>query len=245
MTTKAILGRKIGMTQIFDEDGNVTVVTAIEAGPCEVVQVKTQSKEGYNSIQLGFEEKKEKKTTKPLAGHFKKAKITPKKVLKEIRIASDEKFDVGHKITVDIFEQGEYLDVAGKSIGKGFGGGVKRWGWRGGPATHGSMSHRRPGSIGASSFPSRVLKGQHFPGHLGYDNVTVQNLEILKVDKEHNLILVKGAVPGKKNNLLVLRQAKKKPFKKKEKPKVQARPKEAGVAKTAGKAKKPTAKKPA
>lgn len=232
------------MTQLFDEEGNVTVVTAIEAGPCEVVQTKTQSKEGYNAIQLGFEEKKENKTTKPLAGHFKKAKVTPKKVLKEIRITPDEKFDVGQKITVDIFEHGEYVDVLGRSIGKGFAGGVKRWGWHGGPQTHGSMSHRAPGSIGASSFPSRVLKGQHFPGHMGYDNVTVQNLEVLKVDKEHNLILVKGAVPGKKNNLLILRQAKKKPFKKKEKVKIEIKPKEAGVAKTAAKVKKPTVKQP-
>jgi len=211
MTTKAILGRKLGMTQIFDKNGKVTSVTVIEAGPCEVVQVKTPTKEGYGAIQIGFEEKKESKTKKSILGHFKKAKTSPKKVLKEIRIGLHEKFGVGHKITVDLFEVGEHLDVTGKSIGKGFQGGIKRHGWSRGPETHGSMSHRAPGSIGASAFPSRVVKGHALPGHMGDAKVTVQNLEIIKIDKENNLILVKGQVPGKKNNLLILRRAKKKP----------------------------------
>lgn len=225
MKTKAILGKKIGMTQVFDEEGNVTGVTVIEAGPCEVVQVKNIDKERYSAIQLGFREKKENKTKKSLLGHFKKAKVGPKKTLKEIRIDQHEKFEVGEKITADIFEAGEYVDVTGKSIGKGFQGGMKRWHWSGGPKTHGSMSHRRPGSIGASASPSRVLKGHHLPGHMGYDTITVQNLEIIKVDKEHNLILLKGHVPGKKNNLLILKKAKKKPHKK-EKPKAQEQPEE-------------------
>ncbi len=218
MKTKAILGKKIGMTQLFDKDGNVIGVTVIEAGPCEIVQVKDISKEGYSAIQLGFGEKKENKTKKSLLGHFKKAKVNPKRTLKEIRVDQHEKFEVGEKITVDIFEPGEYVDVTGKSIGKGFQGGMKRWHWSGGPKTHGSMSHRTPGSIGTSATPSRVLKGRHLPGHMGYDTVTVQNIEVVKVDKEHNLILLKGQVPGKRNNLLILKRAIKKPHKK-EKPK--------------------------
>jgi large subunit ribosomal protein L3 len=230
MTTKAIVGRKIGMTQVFNEEGNVTGVTVIEAGPCEVIQVKTADRDGYSAIQLGFEERKESKVKKPLLGHFKKAKLSPKKVLKEIRVGPHEKFEVGQKITVDIFEEGEYIDVTGKSIGKGFQGGIKRWHWSGGPKTHGSMSHRAPGSIGASAFPSRVFKGHHLPGHMGYDTVTVQNLEIVKIDKEHNLILVKGHVPGKRNNLLILERAKKKPHKK-EKPKAQEHTEKKGEAK--------------
>lgn len=217
MVTKAILGRKVGMTQVFGEDGSVTTVTVIDAGPCEVVQVKSAGKEGYNAIQLGFEDKKENKTKKSLKGHFEKHKLIPKKILREIRIGADEKFEVGQKITVDVFEEGEYVDVTGKSIGKGFQGGVKRWNWAGGPETHGSMSHRAPGSIGSSSDPSRVFRGHHLPGHMGFDTNTVQNLEVVKVDKENNIMLVKGHVPGKKKNLLVLKKAKKKPYNKKEK----------------------------
>jgi len=223
MKTKAILGKKIGMTQVFDEVGDVIGVTVIEAGPCEVVQIKNIDKEGYNAIQIGFGEKKESRTKKPLLGHFKKAKLGPKQILKEIRISKDEKFEIGEKIFVDTFEAGEYVDVTGKSIGKGFQGGVKRWHWAGGPKTHGSMHHRRVGSIGASASPSRVLKGQHLPGHMGYETVTVQNVEIVKVDKENNLILLKGQVPGKRNNLLVLKRAIKKPLKK-EKAKTQQEP---------------------
>ncbi|MBU0683920.1 MAG: 50S ribosomal protein L3 [Candidatus Omnitrophica bacterium] len=214
MTLKAILGKKIGMTQLFDEDGNVCSVTAIEAGPCQIVQVKSFDKEGYNAVQIGFEDKKEKKTKKPLLGHFKKAGIVPKRFLKEVRVSPEDKIDVGSTLSVDIFEEGEYVDVTGKSIGKGFQGCIKRHGWAKGPETHGSMSHREPGSMGASAYPSRVVKGHPLPGHMGYDRVTVQSLEIIKIDKENNLILVKGHVPGKKNNLLMLKQAKKKPFKK-------------------------------
>lgn len=221
MVTKAILGRKVGMTQVFDEDGSVTTVTVIDAGPCEVVQVKSAGKEGYNAIQLGFEDKKENKTKKSLRGHFEKHKLTPKKILREIRIGADEKFEVGQKITVDVFEKGEYVDVTGKSIGKGFQGGVKRWNWAGGPETHGSMSHRAPGSIGSSSDPSRVFRGHHFPGHMGFDTNTVQNLEVVKVDKENNIMVLKGHVPGKKENLLVLKKAKKKAYNKNEKVAVQ------------------------
>jgi len=205
-----ILGKKIGMTQIFKEDGLCVPVTAILAGPCSVVQIKNKENDGYDAVQLGFCDQKEHRVVKPQLSHFKKAKVHPKKFVREIAISDGEKFEIGQTIDVEIFKEGDFVDITGKSIGKGFQGGMKRWGWSGGPKTHGSMNHRRPGSIGATTTPGRVVKGHHLPGHMGNDKVTVQNLEVIKVDKENNMLMVKGAVPGHKNGYLIIRKAIKK-----------------------------------
>jgi len=208
-----ILGRKIGMTEIFEEDGKLTPVTIIEAGPCLVLQLKSPDLDGYRAVQLGFGEKKENRTKRPLLGHFKKAGVKPKKFIKEIRISDKDNYKIGREIKVDIFKEGDFVDVSGMTIGKGFQGGMKRWGWKGGPASHGSMTHRRPGSIGASSFPSRVFKGHHLPGRMGGNRRTVQKLKVVKVDLENNMLMLKGAVPGHKNSYLVIRNTSKKPEK--------------------------------
>ncbi|MBU4477515.1 MAG: 50S ribosomal protein L3 [Candidatus Omnitrophica bacterium] len=205
-----ILGKKVGMTQIFREDGACVPATSIVAGPCVVVQVKSKDNEGYQAVQLGFADKKEKRATKALKGHFKKSNSPVKRFVREIATNDNEQFEVGQKIEVDIFKEGDFVDVTGTSIGKGFQGGMKRWGWSGGPGSHGSMSHRRPGSIGANTTPGRVLRGHHLPGHMGNCRVTVQSLEIIKVDKENNTLVVKGAVPGHKGSYLIVRKAKKK-----------------------------------
>lgn len=247
-----ILGRKIGMTQVFTEVGRLVPVTVIESQGCDIVQQKTLKKEGYNAIQIGFEDKKEKRLTKPLLGHFKKANVSAKAHTRELRLASEEElktYPMGTKLGVDLFKKGDYVDVVGNSIGKGFQGGFRRWHWRGGPDTHGSMSHRRPGSIGSSSDPSRVFKGHHLPGRMGGERVTVKNLEVINIDGPNNLLLVKGAVPGTDRGLLFIRPAKtKKIHAKVEPPKPKAKEKEAkpttpatGPAK-GGKAKAPTAK---
>lgn len=236
--TKGILGKKIGMTQIFAENGKLVPVTAIEAGPCYVLQVRKTEKEGYAAVQLGFEDVKEASLNKALRGHFKKAKVSPKRYIRELRSEGD--FKVGDKIGLD-FEEGSFVDVTGTSIGKGFQGGVKRWNWAGGKGSHGSMHHRTVGSLSASSFPSRIFKGTHMPGRMGGVTKTVQNLEVLKVDKENNLLLVRGAVPGHKNGLLFIKEAKKRKGvvkKKAEGPEAQAEPE-------AKKAAKPKAKKAA
>ena len=215
-----LLGKKIGMTQAFGRDGEVIPLTVIEAGPCAVLQVKTEDRDGYFAVQLGFGEKKESRANKPDLGRFKKAEVPPKRFVKEIRVAQHETekdkegYKLGREIMVDIFQQGDFVDISGISVGKGFQGGMKRWHWSGGPETHGSMHHRRPGSIGASSDPSRVFKGQHLPGRMGGKKVTTQNLEVARVDKENNLLLIKGAVPGHKNSYLVIKKAKKKEIKK-------------------------------
>lgn len=201
---KGILGRKIGMTQIFDEEGNVVPVTVIEAGPCVVVQKRTKEKDGYEAVQIGFGEIKEKHLNKPMAGHFKSANVPPKRFLREIRGEWD--VEVGSEIRVDIFSPKEMVDVTGISKGKGFAGVIKRWGFSGGPASHGSMSHRRPASAGAQQ-PQRVIKGKKMPGHMGAERVTVQNLEVVKVDKEKNLLFLKGGVPGPKGSLVIIKQA--------------------------------------
>jgi len=211
-----LLGKKIGMTQAFGTDGEVIPLTVIEAGPCAVLQVKSADRDGYFAIQLGFGEKKESRANKPDLGRFKKAGVPPKRFVREIRVVQgetekdDKEYKLGQEILVDVFQQGDFVDISGISVGKGFQGGMKRWHWSGGPETHGSMSHRRPGSIGASSDPSRVFKGQHLPGRMGGKKVTTQNLEVVRVDKENNLLLVKGAVPGHKNSYLVIKKAKKK-----------------------------------
>jgi large subunit ribosomal protein L3 len=204
--TIRILGKKVGMTQVFTEDGKVAAVTVIEAGPCVVL--------GTNDINLkvGYGDVKEGKVKKPQREEFKKLKVPVKKIIRELRIADKANFKVGDEIKVDIFKDGDFVDVIGMSIGKGFQGGMKRWNWMGTPMTHGSMSHRRIGSIGASSDPSRVVKGKSMPGHMGYDKVTVQNLKVIKVDLANNLLVIKGAVPGPKNGILEIRKSiKKKP----------------------------------
>lgn len=208
-----ILGRKIGMTETFEKDGKLTPVTIIEAGPCLVLQLKVPDLDGYRAVQLGFADKKENRTKRPLLGHFKKAGVKPKRFIKEIRISDKDKYRIGREIKVDIFKEGDFVDISGRTIGKGFQGGMKKWGWSGGPASHGSMTHRRPGSIGASAFPSRVFKGHHLPGRMGGNRRTVQKLKVVKVDLENNVLMVKGAVPGHKNSYLVIRNASKKPEK--------------------------------
>ena len=209
---KGILGKKVGMTQIFDEKGEVVPVTVIEAGPCFVAQIKTVERDGYTAIQLGFEEAKPKRLTRAQLKHLQKSNLEALRYLRELRLAADELADLeeGQKLTVDLFEPGEYVDVSGISKGRGFAGVVKRHGFRGGPKTHGqSDRHRAPGSIGACTTPGRVFKGKRMPGRMGGDRVTVQNLEIVMVDPERNLLAIKGAVPGAKNGLLEIREARK------------------------------------
>ena len=205
-----ILGKKIGMTQIF-EDEKLIPVTVIEAGSNFVVQIKTNEKEGYNAITLAFDEKKEKNTNKPEAGLFKKAGITPKKFLKEFKVADTASYELGQEFKVDVLEGIEFVDITGTSKGKGTSGVMKRHGFGGNRASHGvSRNHRLGGSIGMSSWPGKVLKGKRMAGQHGNATVTVQNLKVVKVDAEHNLLLIKGAVPGAKNSYLVIKPAVKK-----------------------------------
>ena len=201
---KAILGKKIGMTQIFTEDGVVIPVTVIEAGPVSVVQKKTVENDGYNAIQVGYVDAKDKALTKPEKGHLAKANVSGKKVLKEFRLDDDSAYNVGDEIKVDIFAEGDKIDVTGISKGHGYAGTVKRWGTHRGPMTHGSGYHRGVGSMGACSTPSRVMKNKRLPGHMGVEQVTVQNLDVVKVDAEKNIILVKGAVPGPKGGVVTI-----------------------------------------
>ncbi len=207
---KGMIGKKLGMTQLFARDGKLIPVTVIQATPCQVTQKKTVEVDGYNAIQLGYEAVDGKRVNKPLTGHFKKAGAETARYLREFRFEDTGKYEIGQRINIDIFEQGDRIDVVGISKGKGFQGGVKRHHFKGGGASHGSMHHRAPGSIGASSFPSRVFKGQRLPGHMGQDRVTAMGLEIVAVKKEQNLLLVKGAVPGAKNALVLIRDSVKK-----------------------------------
>ncbi|MGB4703654.1 MAG: 50S ribosomal protein L3 [Candidatus Saccharicenans sp.] len=204
---EGIIGRKVGMTQVFDEEGNVIPVTVIKAGPCTVIQKKTKEKDGYEAIQLGLVEKPKKKPRKPELGHFKKAESPVLKVLKEVKYKGPVDLKEGDQVLVDIFEVGEKVHVVGISKGKGFQGVVKRHGFAGGPAAHGSMFHRRPGSIGASSFPSRVIKGMRMGGRMGGDRVTVRNLKVVQIDKENNLLVVKGAVPGANGGVVLIKKS--------------------------------------
>ena len=199
---KGIIGRKVGMTQIFDEKGNVIPVTVIEAGPCVVAQVKTEETDGYNAVQLGFGDVKDKHINKPEAGHFAKAKLANKKHLREFRLDSIEGIKVGDEVKADVFIAGEKVDVQGTSKGKGFQGVIKRHGQSRGPMGHGSMYHRRPGSMGSTSTPGRVFKGKKLPGHMGRVTVTIQNLDVVKVDMDKNVLLIKGSVPGPKGAIL-------------------------------------------
>lgn len=205
---EGLIGKKIGMTQTFDEEGNVAPITVIRVGPCTVIQKKTKEKDGYSAIQLGLiEEKGRKKATKPLVGHYEKSGVPPMKILREFQFAEKGEVKEGDQFFVDIFQVGEKVHVVGMSKGKGFAGVVKRWGFHGGKATHGSMFHRRPGSTGASAYPSRVMKGKKLPGQLGNSRVTVKNLKVIQADKENNLLVVKGAVPGASGGYLLIKKA--------------------------------------
>ena len=204
---KGLIGKKIGMIQIFNEEGKVIPVTVIEAGPCVVSQVKTEETDGYNSIQLGFGAIKESKVNKPERGHFTKANIAPARYLREFRVDSIEDVKVGDELKADIFMAGDKIDIQGTSKGKGFQGVIKRHGQHRGPMGHGSMYHRRPGSMGSTSTPGRVFKGKKLPGHMGAETVTIQNLEVIKVDLDKNIILVKGSVPGAKGSILKIKSS--------------------------------------
>ena len=209
---KGILGKKVGMTQVFGERGEAIPVTVIEAGPCYVAQVKTVERDGYSAVQLGFEDAKPKSLTQPQLKHLEKSSLPPLRFLREFRLAAGEPADLeeGQKITAEVFAAGELVDVTGTSKGRGFAGVVKRHGFRGGPKTHGQSDRlRAPGSIGACTTPGRVFKGKRMPGRMGGERVTVQGLEVVLVDAERNLLAVKGAVPGANNGLLMIRQARK------------------------------------
>jgi large subunit ribosomal protein L3 len=207
-----LLGRKIGMTRVYEANGKATPVTVIEAGDNTIVQIKTEEKDGYDAVQVGFDTQKESRVTKPLLGHFKKANSAPKKFVKEFRTSAGAAVDATTKIGIDQFQPGEFVDVIGRSKGKGFQGVVKKHGFAGQPAAHGSKMHRRNGAIGNRSTPGRVWRNMGMPGHLGDDRVTVQNLRIVQVRPEENVILVCGAVPGSNGSYVVLRPAKKKQY---------------------------------
>jgi large subunit ribosomal protein L3 len=211
MAVNGILGIKLGMTQVFAEDGTAVPCTVLQAGPCVVVQRRTKDKDGYDAVQLGLVEFiKPQRVNKALTGHFKKAGVAPMRYLSEVRIHdSKDETKPGDRVLIDGFQVGEYVDVTGVSKGKGFQGGVKRWHYAGGDASHGSMFHRAPGGIGASSFPSRVWKGQHFPGHMGNEQKTAKTLRVVKIDADENLLLVRGAVPGPAGAYIYIHRAKK------------------------------------
>ena len=204
---KAILGKKLGMTQVFAEDGKVTPVTVIEAGPCVVVQKKTMETDGYEAVQMGFADKAERKLNKPMKGHFAKAAVPFKAHLKEFRLDDIADINVGDVVGADIFEAGETVDVTGISKGHGFSGTIKRYGMHRGPMAHGSGYHRGVGSLGAGSSPSKVFKGKKMPGHFGFVKKTIQNLLVVRVDSERNLILVKGGIPGSKGRVVYIKNS--------------------------------------
>ena len=208
---KAIVGKKLGMTQIFLQDGRLVPVTVIQAGPCTVVQKKTMEKDGYEAVQFGFdaipENRVEKLVNKPDAGHFKKAGVAPMRTLREFRLEDSASYEIGQEVKADIFAEGEKVDISGITKGHGFTGAIYRWNQHTGPMAHGSKYHRGVGSMSANSDPSRVFKNKHMPGHYGVEKVTVQNIEIVKVDAERSLLLVHGAVPGPKEGLLLIRNA--------------------------------------
>jgi len=209
MAVEGIIGRKIGMTQVYADDGRAIPATVIQAGPCVVVQRKSKGKDGYEAVQLGLvEDRKVKRVTKPMKGHFDKAGLPPCRVLREVRVEEAAEVKVGDKISVEIFAAGDAVDVVGVSKGKGFQGVIKRHHFRGGAATHGSMFHRAPGGIGASAFPSRVIKGMRAAGHMGSERVTVRNLKVVRVDAGNNLLLVRGAVPGAGGGYVFIRKSK-------------------------------------
>jgi len=205
---KGLIGKKVGMTQLFDDAGRAVPVTVIKAGPCYVTQVRTVDQDGYSAVQLGFEETKTQRLSGGELGHLKKNELPPLRILREFR--TDEDLEEGQTLTVEVFEEGERVDIVGKSKGRGFTGVVKRYGFSGGPKTHGqSDRHRAPGSIGAGSTPGRVFKGKRMPGRMGTDTVTSQNLLISRIDPENNIIAVRGSVPGPKNGLVIIKEARK------------------------------------
>ncbi|KAF6567005.1 50S ribosomal protein L3 [Paenibacillus sp. SEL3] len=206
---KGILGKKLGMTQVFTPEGNVLAVTVIEAGPCVVLQKKDLENDGYEAIQLGFSDKKEKRSNKPEAGHAKKANTAPKRYVRELRGIDLAAYEVGQELKADVFSEGEFVDVTGISKGKGFAGVIKRWGQSRGPMAHGSRYHRGPGSMGSIQ-ANRVPKGKHLPGHMGHETVTIQRLEVVKIDTERNVLLVKGSIPGPKNSFVKVLETVKK-----------------------------------
>jgi len=209
--SETLLGRKIRMTQCFAEDGVFVPLTALFIGLCPVVQVKSKELDGYDAVQIGFEEiKKAKKVNKPRMGHFKKSKLNPMKYLKEFRIDEPNKYKVGDILSIELFNEGDFVDVIGISKGKGFAGGMKRWNWAGTPETHGSTSHRRIGSVGSTTTPGRVYKGHSMPGRMGSDRKTTQNLKVIKIDKDNNIMYVRGSVVGCNGSLIIVRKSKKK-----------------------------------
>ena len=207
----ALLGKKIGMTQMVGPTGKLFAVTVVEAGPCTVTDIRTPDKNGYKAAQIGYGQTKEKHVSKAYKTALAKRKVPLKKYLREIRLDEKEKLEIGHEIKADIFKAGDLVDVQGRTIGKGFAGGVKRWGWGGGPGSHGSMFHKHIGSVGASSFPSRTWPGLKLPGHMGDRTKTIQNLEVIRADGEKNILIIKGPIPGADNGLLLIRQSLKKP----------------------------------
>jgi large subunit ribosomal protein L3 len=205
---EGIIGKKIGMTQIFDDKGNAVPVTVLLAGPCTVVQKKTAEKDGYSAVQVSFsEEDKSGKMNKPASGHYKKAGVPPARILREFRFDEEAEVNPGDQLTLDIFEVGEKITVLAKNKGKGFAGVMKRWGFHGGKKTHGSMFHRRPGSVGCSADPSRVMKGKKLPGQMGNVRTTMKNLVIVDKEKDKNILIVKGSVPGAKGGYVLIRKA--------------------------------------
>jgi large subunit ribosomal protein L3 len=208
---KGIIGRKLGMTQVFGENGDVTPITVIEAGPCAIIQIKTKEKEGYNALQLGFLEKKPQRVNRPLSGHFRKSGKGPYYVLKEFPVDELGEYTIGQEITLEAFTIGGFVDVTGTSKGKGFAGVIKRHGFRGAPGSHGTHEYfRHGGSVGTSATPSRTFKGKRMPGHFGNSRITMQNLRIVDIKPEQNLLLVKGAVPGSVNSIVIIKEATKK-----------------------------------
>ena len=203
----ALIGKKLGMSQLFSPDGEVTPVTVIQAGPCTVTQIKSVESDGYNAVQLGFGEKKPQRTKKPLLGHFKKSGKGPFAVLREVRVADVGEFELGQEVSADIFQVGELVHVAGRSKGKGFAGTIKRWNFSRGPMSHGGMNKRPPGSIGCSASPSRVIKGRKMPGQMGNRRTTVKGLMVVDVRPEENIILIRGAVPGGRNGVVFIKKS--------------------------------------
>ncbi|HNV23740.1 MAG TPA: 50S ribosomal protein L3 [Candidatus Omnitrophota bacterium] len=205
---RGLVGKKLGMTQIFDKEGNIIPVTVVEVGPCKILELK----ENPIKVKIGFGEVKDSKVSRPIAGYFKKLAMSPMKIVKEFKSTDNKDYKVGQELKADFFKPGDFVNLTATSIGKGFQGGMKRWNWSGGPAGHGSMHHRRIGSIGASSDPSRVLKGTNMPGHMGARTITTQGLRVIDVDTENNVVLVKGAIPGHRNAIVSIERSFKKAF---------------------------------
>ena len=205
---KGMLGKKIGMTSIFSEDGSLIPVTVVQIGPCVITQIKTDATDGYKALQIGFDNKKDKRTAKPQKGHFDKCGGGRYRYLKEFRVENTDDYSLGQEVTLEVFKVGEFVDITGTTKGRGFSGVMKRHGFSGGRKTHGSRSHRIPGSVGCSAWPAKIIKGKKMPGHYGVDRKTVRNLQIIDIRPEDNVVLVKGAIPGCKNGLVEIKKLK-------------------------------------